>query len=295
MKKTFYLLAFVGFLAPQVSFGQVWFNENAVWDYTLTGGMSPSYPYKLMIIGDTIVQGKNCKKLLGGQSTIEVVYESNDSVFLLKSDMFSLIYNFNMLSGDSIVISYDNPIDSLRSFILDSIGYISLNGEIRRVQYLRTLMEFVLSNFYIPVRVIEGIGMVHRWDGPSQNYSYFFINTLSPSVFLDLPWPHFCSFYDDNIIYDPFEKCIHESLSTKEPAFATQVIISPNPSSHHITLSYATEIKLLKASLLSPAGATLFTKEKPSNELTLDSETKGLFFLKLEFEEGIIMKKIIRN
>ena len=171
MKKLYSLL-----LVFLLSFGasaQVFATLGAEWHYTnLESGWMPNRGYeKVTAVGDTVIQGKVCRKL---ERTLVTTYSSTvqslpdeflhingDTVFLLQADsLFHVLYNFAAQPGDSWIIlgrtSWGDPTLGDVVVTVDSISVTSINGHQLRQLHVSTTTS--LTSFGHPSTITEKLG-----------------------------------------------------------------------------------------------------------------------------------------
>lgn len=121
-----------------------WAPEGAVWHYTYySGGWGIYVSYMTMtVIGDTLIDGRNCSilNLVGPGDSIPYynalyyTYQSNDTVFLYDGTQFRMLYNFNVVPGDSFETYTPHDIglcwgeDPTTQVVVDGVGYELVNG-----------------------------------------------------------------------------------------------------------------------------------------------------------------------
>ena len=128
--------------------GQVWIDSGAVWHYDyLNVGYWGFYKYEY--VQDTLIQGKNCQKIIGSsyafthdqysnlvllfhhQLSNNYTFVSGDTVFYLNNGEFFVLFNFGATIGDNWIISTTNPYgfcdDTSRVEVIDT-GKLTLNS-----------------------------------------------------------------------------------------------------------------------------------------------------------------------
>jgi hypothetical protein len=149
----------------------------AKWYYTQTG-IGDLKTYKTIeSVGDTIIEGKSCRKLLEVSRNlfapirdIRIMYSKNDSVSEYYNSSFHLLYDFGAMKGDTITLDVNLP-----KMIIDSTSTIGINGSVHKVQYV-TCSDGMMVEF--GGKVIEGIGNLifmfptydNNYDGPLRCY-----------------------------------------------------------------------------------------------------------------------------
>ena len=180
---------------------QGWFQDNDEWGYKYNDGFTGTYGFtETSIAGDTIINGIDCKILNSrttaysqsqrdtiGFSFYEIYFEENRKVFFWDGNEFQMIYDMELVTGDTIWIGADNYSES-DPWVLDSVDYIERDGERLLCQYFN-LSERAI-NFYgvSTVKVVEGIGATNGFD--------FSLNWNNYLLF-DIPTNELCDFSRD--------------------------------------------------------------------------------------------------
>lgn len=148
-----------------LTFGQEFAPIGATWHYSL-GSINPEYESFKTIKSnsDTTIYGIVCKKLVeeenGSTVYTHFVYMKNDSVYFYADEAFHLLYDFNAVAGDTIILDYyaagTTDKEPLKLFV-NSIETININSEVRIVQDVTGLNELAIS---FSGKVIEGIGNI---------------------------------------------------------------------------------------------------------------------------------------
>jgi hypothetical protein len=186
-------------------------------------------------ISDTIINTINCRKLIrtsryaGIPQTSELfMYSSNDSVFYYANNEFNLLYNFSAATDDTVTLGYfTNHDGSPLKMIIDSTGSITINGHVRKIQYV-TCGDGISIEF--GGSVISGIGnseyMFPRpdgyTDGPLRCY-----NDSNTGLFINQNHP-------DNGWN--FQDCEQTITGIEENSQSRMIDIFPNPSTSLITI-----------------------------------------------------------
>jgi hypothetical protein len=256
MKRLLLLLPFLIplLLAAQVEFaplGATWYFEDN----------SPPLPWKLAYIkvevtGIDTIQGRACKRIeskniFGGSdwgcsyyAPLLHTFEKDGRVYAYQNGSFDLLYDFNATVGESWVIKTPPLIwgDSL-VVLVDSISFISVNGNLLKVQHV--------SNPGVPIgallvwdsRIIESIGntgfITPQW--PTCDPWIFGLRCYQDDS-LDL---HFVTFPCDST---------KSYIATQEPVLSSG-LFTPNPvMGNTVVLSEAIDAD--RVMLQSTLGAT---------------------------------------
>ncbi len=146
---------------------QRWAPVGAKWWYSSYALNKDNYVTPLESIGDTIIQGKNCKVIqsigIGGctfgyQMIPIYIYSDTSKVFYFNSNLnqFCLLYDFDKLPGEIFYIKTEEN-DSV-GFLIDSIGYTIVDSSMLKVQYVTTIFNFNSIWIGSSGRIIEGLG-----------------------------------------------------------------------------------------------------------------------------------------
>ena len=200
----------------------------------------------------------------------------------------TILYDFNLLVGDTITYSYP----AIFSRVLENIDSVQLpTGEYRK-RYIFNSTGYL----GLPDTVIEGIGSVH-WIG--------LFNPLVIAILTNGDMYNFTCFKQNEIIYylnNP--KCDHcfctflteiENVKAKE-----KLLISPNPFTYQTTLKTDNYLQNATLTLYNSLGQQIRQVQNISGltfNLKRENLPIGLYFLKLSQENKIITtdKLVISN
>ncbi len=145
MKTT--LLITLSFFWSNLSFSQVWIDQDAIWHYNIdAGGLFQGFS-RYDYTRDSLIQGHNCQLIdksqhrvqnFGGiyshsdhQMETNFTYTNGDTVFWLVENEFKVLYNFGAQIGDTwSIANADVATDCLEAIVeVDSIGTILMNGQ----------------------------------------------------------------------------------------------------------------------------------------------------------------------
>ena len=142
-------------------FSQEWFPNGASWYYTqiiLFEGETYNY---FEVTGDTLIQGKECKIISGScfcgiPNVGGILYEEGDRVFAYneEADSFRILYDFNLVAGDTLIFEGDPNGAGDGMVLIDSITYIQVGSLNLRVQHITHLSFYVVWGD----KIIERIG-----------------------------------------------------------------------------------------------------------------------------------------
>jgi len=171
MKKQLFLIVFL-FSTFHSLHSQDWFAADNTWVYRSYQLEYNGYA-EASIIGDTTINNIPAKimnfahsvgnPLVAGIMNFEgqvIVHEKNDSVFYLNSiNDFTLMYDFNMVPGDTMMIFGENKgmsCDDPTVLFLDSLSTLTQGTQSFRVQHM-TVIDPVFNDTF-PKDIIEFIG-----------------------------------------------------------------------------------------------------------------------------------------
>ncbi|MBK7093939.1 MAG: T9SS type A sorting domain-containing protein [Saprospiraceae bacterium] len=229
-------------------------------------------------ISDTVIEGKSCKKLNQVSAYIPpnrpslFLYSKNDSVLVYEERSFHLLYDFGAVKGDTIELGYLAYNGSPLKMIIDSTGTITINGQLKKLQYV-TCGDGMVIEF--GGKVIEGIG----------NTEYMF-----PRLDGNLDGPLRC--YENNILglflnpFHPnngwdFQNCEQIITGINDLHVTETISIYPNPVKSSFTLTNldrVTEFEIFDIhGRKVMKGIVNFTQV-----IKIEDLPKGLYFLKLQ-------------
>ena len=134
-----------------------------VWTYSdiETAGHHSS-PRALSSIADSVINGQLTHLVVGNcfcsGSTANYLFELNRRVYMYHQQLnqFSLLYDFNLNSGENYIFHPPNAQDSFY-VVVDSTGMDTINGQFRKTQFVHT-QNISQASFDFSGKIIEGIG-----------------------------------------------------------------------------------------------------------------------------------------
>ena len=281
------VLLISGILLSRTLVAQEWFPLGASWYYNqiiLFNGESYRY---FEVTGETVIQGKNCKIITGSCSCGVsgyggYVYEEDDKVFTFDSDAgtFKLLYDFNLVVGDTLKLETYASSGEDALFLIDSITFIQLDTLQLRVQHLTQLSLFVgLGN-----KIIERIG--------SDVCMYPQSTVCDPST-------GGLRCYEDAELglinfQSPERPCDYITSAVPEME-EKEIKIFPNPSTGilHIESDKSIEKIELFNSVFNPC-YTLNNPDLSNAEINLESLPLGVYILRIStHNKSVFFKRII--
>jgi hypothetical protein len=293
MKKIIFIIVLA---LPLGVFAQEFAPIGAIWHNSQSSWIIPDLiTYKTIeSLSDTMINGKECKKLIEVErlysdtvnTFIHYMFSENDSVFFFKDNSFHLLYDFGAEAGDTIVLDYYLTSEGTPLLmIIDSTGTIDINGEQRKIQYVRC-GDGIFIEFGGPM--IEGIGSTYflfptydgTVNGPLRCYQDDVIGLYINYFYSNFGWN-----------YEDFNQIITD---IDESGYSNAIIIYPNPSLNRIyiknpNLSSIYRINDIHGILIDQGQLDL------SGEINIQGLTKGTYILQLITDNQVIVRKIIKN
>ncbi len=266
----------------------------SIWHYT-QGTINPDLTSFKTIesISDTTINGIQCRKMIEVErylDTTNIIYHymhsENDSVFFFAENEFHLLYDFSANTGDTIILDYFPTYDgSPLKMIIDSTGTIIVNDDERKIQYI-TCGDGIVIEF--GHHVIDGIG----------NTSFMF-----PTLDGTMNGPLRC--YQDSIVdlfLNPFhpnygwnhQDCEEIITGIEETESIEIISVFPNPTKSSISIKNIdrkTAYKIFNINGKEIKQGVIYK----SNEISIKELSKGIYFIELENENILTLKKIIKE
>jgi len=305
MKKS--IIIFVLFSFSLIAQAQVWIDQGAIWHYKYSGLVSGGF-VKINYTKDTIIANRNCQQLVpvkyvffadsnhvvffGGAFSLNPEYTSvsGDTVFYLLNNQFQVLYNFNVQPGDSWDLGVDtNFFKCSKSTVrVDSVGIITINNHNYRWIYVNSLPN---SSKILQGRIIERFGSASGYLFPVDNF-------CDSNIAVDADYMSFLCYKDTTFTqYNPTNSSCEPYLNIVSSKLADLYLnIYPNPANDVIFISQ-TGYKISAIKVFNPQGQQVITKPVKPNENTLtiaiNTLSKGIYFLQLNTDIGIVSKKFI--
>ncbi len=234
----------------------------------------------LFINGDTIINGISWLMLDGDKSCsfsnpdfLPLIRETNRKWMLydVNSGEESVLYDFNLIAGDSYIIEIFGPNFSIEVNI-DSTSNRMINGTQRTVQHIQVI-DF-------GVEIIEGVGCT--------TYLFPQGNICDPHT-----GPIRC--FQNNIELVDFDlerDCdeTHLTNNTNQILNESELTIYPNPSKTNNQVFIHTNFKIEKIEVINQLGKKIKTLP---NELNLRFEETGLYYLRIGAGGKSTVKKVL--
>jgi len=210
----------------------------AMWVYKFRSSSGAVSTCSLKSVKDTIVNGKQCKKIdsnCGGCSwpQYSILYSENSIIYFYNpnNNSFSVLYDFNKTVGQTYTTKFD--VDSV-IFKVDSISIININGDNLRQMYVHVTFHPFSLDVY-DGKIIENIGhtgFFFPWDNASCVEG-------SVTVGQPVPGPGPLGCYSDTIIglYSTAKIPDCTTNKIKNPPIVNVLKIYPNPNDGNFTLT----------------------------------------------------------
>jgi len=292
MKKTIFLLILI--TVTMQNYAQEFAPVGAIWHYTQRTINPDLTSFKTIeSISDTSINGIQCRKMIEVERYLDTtnviyhyMYSENDSVFFFAENDFHLLYDFGANTGDTIILDYFSTYDGTPlKMIIDSTGTIMVNNQEREIQYITCGDGMVIEFGH---HVIEGIG----------NTSFMF-----PTLDGSLDGPLRC--YQDNntdLFLNPFhpnygwnhQDCEEIITGIEEIKSTENVSVFPNPTKNIISIKNIDRETAYK--IFNINGKIIIRGIiSESNEINIKEFSKGIYFIELENENMLTVRKIIKK
>lgn len=225
------------------------------------------------------------------------MYESEEQLYYWVQDEFRLLYDFTMSVGDTMEL-FGDPLDSDFNceesvfFVLDSLGLVSLNQTDKSVQYGKIYNPF--SEELFTATIIETIGLVNLESEEYERSGYLIPSVIFPCAF-DVTDFSFCSYQGTNISYNPTGQNCEVLPSATLEWLEIPIDIWPNPFNNILNVTYPKGMVPKRIRVVSTTGQLLEIINAPSTELTFKNNYQGMIILLMEFEEGLVLRKLIKR
>ncbi len=294
----------------------LWFADRATWIYrwSVFGGLGYE---KAQVVGDTMLLGTSCKILqrsiffsrapfIEGDTLMpepDYMYESNDSIFHFEDGAFTLIYNFNMKEGDSLVITgfLDGAGFQCPSsvFVVDSNSNLSVQGVNLRVQLGHVITEGVRDESAV-YTIIEGMGFTYKqyltdgMPGSPMKFGHL-IPANALTCHLDGDYWQFCSYQTEAVSFNPGDEDCTSDFTL--PALETTnhaIEVSPNPTRGVVHLKSSNRpVKMVR--VYSSMGTLIQQINYPDQQFELVGGHRGLLVLHFYLPGEVVVRKLIRH
>ncbi len=309
MKKAAFLtLAAISFLIYQNSYGQnyVPFSTTiAKWDCLFWNQWGPTdivlTNYKYIMSGDTLIKGRQYKKMffkddfsnplryIGGlreDTSRQIFFFPYSTSFMTTAPITfpndtveQLLYTFNNLSiGTTLPINTGNAVITVNG--IDSV----LVGTTYHKRYAIHNQNML----GMPEYWIEGIGSTKELFSP---FTYEF-----EWIFYTLCYEDSMSYHINNPNQNSLDSC-HYMSGLKEYSANSIFQTYPNPASNHLTIESSTLFKEATISILNIESQILIqqTMQQPQTIIDVSGFARGMYFVKINSDKGIEIKKFVKE
>lgn len=272
--------------------------ENIISDYKLWSVVqndtnnNPS-SYYLKFTYDTLINGLEYTKLEKSTHPLMIVWQGvgfiredlEKRVFHWHNGVESLIYDFDLIKGDTIELGNILFPNSLSSVIVDTIFIEEIAFEDRDVFKLRNLNNNTTEYW------VEGIGSMAGLDKSGYQTLETENITFELLCFTEFDTVKFSNTNYSSCYYAP--SLINENK-------LSNIVVYPNPTNKYLFISENdnTTFQVKNIGIFDFTGKNI--KQiliKQSNNLTLDVSDlqNGIYFLKIQTDKGVITNKFIKN
>lgn len=280
------------------------FIDGLQWEYNMTSFSDPTLrSNKLRIIGDTVIQRKDCKILerefvsCNSRPKREYLYMEDQQVYYyhFNDRKFQPLYDFSLEVGDTTRVRLWGPYLSRGDYMyikIDSIGSIDFNGhELKDMYYYfgyENNLGEVKFSYWKKFRIIEGVG-------ETDNLFYFVETGFCHGLYVD----DLRCFYHPEYGYLNLnnDECSIITSSKDYILEKSSYRIYPNPTKGNIEIIPAENLKMETISILDCTGKTVLEnssiKNKNQLKLNIESLTTGLYILRIKTEDDLIFNERI--
>lgn len=277
-----------------------WIKENAVWHFQYSN-ISNGW-IKVWDDGDTVVQNITCTKLKskkheffitgpdGGMMETEsdyidgIIYYQNDTVFYWDYNHFSVLYDFNALTGDSWILHHSAApsfgCNDTSICQVTNVDNVVLGGNSYKQLYLSPSSD---AN-------VQVNGNVNARFGTIGSYILPFGRSCDGTI-VEFDQISLICFQDDSLYYNPTGGACEYYLGLNESA-KTLISVFPNPSSGKIEL--LSDVPLTQIKVMNVLGVVLkkVDTEFTMKEIDLSELPQGTYYLDIENQNG---EKIVKT
>jgi hypothetical protein len=311
-------LLFIILIVPLVSKAQSWYPIGATWYYNDQEMQTfPAHGYtKYVVVKDTVVLAKPSKLIsreviryngiILSTDTL-IVSEDSSKVYYYNNNAFQLMYDFNLIVGDTLNINIQSSAfcDSISPLIVDSIRNVNINGELLKIQYVSGIFYYSvivgMPPDTITYPIIEKIGV----DALCMSCSNFIFNPICNEE--QFVWTGLRCYHDKDISYTgcywmshftgaPCDTLINGPTNLPFSYENQNVELFPNPSSDNVNINNVSDFS--KIEIYDSCGKLLNEYTNPSKKININikSYPQGLYFIILKGDH-ILPKyfKIIKN
>jgi hypothetical protein len=306
MKKKLFTTIFLIVFQVGILFGQEFAPIGAKWHYTENFAFSGDISYLYIeSVGDTIINGKECKVLENNGGLFCVFHNERDFVYYEDSiayfyvpqiDSFQVLFNMRAQKDSSwINIFWTEPIAKLDTIqiVVDSVSFVTINSNnLKKLHVTYKSLNYGWENMQYPGEIIERIGDI----------SYLFnLYSLSGMV-CDANYSGGLRCYEDSELgfYSTgiADSCNYTYIWTgiESENAGSAFKIYPNPATDRVEIESTTN-KKFTISLSDLSGKTLIETELfGSSGIDLTDFQKGIYLLKITSEDKVSeVRKIIKN
>jgi hypothetical protein len=297
MKKIFLALFSICFLTN--IFAQDFAPIGAKWHYTEEFSFSGDISYLYVeSVADTIIKGKNCRKLVsngglmcGYHSYNDYVYNQDSTVYfyLAATNTFQILYDFKTKKDSSWIVVYSTyffPYLDTMKVTVDSISYVNINGyNLKKLWVAYKPMQTGFGIYYHST-IVDKIG----------DFNYLF-NLETYRLACDGNYsqglrcyqdPQF-GFYNTGIASSCTYTGINEIMSDK-------IEIYPNPATDLINISFYKRYKEeLKLNIYTITGVLIKSETLTQNNQQINTEelSNGLYLVEIKSKDKSAIQKLI--
>ena len=263
-------------------------------DHEIAG--NHSYPRGIVSIADTVVNGQPAHIVIGdclcGGGQTNYLYELNRRVYFFnfQTSQFNILYDFNLNAGDYYMLYPQGIVSDSFYVMIDSTGTDTINGFLRKTQYVHVQPFFPQIPYAFSGKIIEGIGSEFCL---YPQYGFCDPPTSGLRCYQD----SILGFYDTHLA--PACDSIYViNIGIDEAAQEITAAVSPNPFSQgtEITIHSPANIEGT-ITVTDPAGRRVFAEAFSGNKIRLDGSRldAGIYFFNLQMGDSYSAGKFIKD
>jgi hypothetical protein len=242
-------------------------------------------PTGIIKLGDTLIDNKHYVVIYDsmpmGDGAIKILREDSATrkVFKRENDQDVLLFDFSLQVSDKIILSNGGE------YTVSSIDSVSVRGGVRKRLYLTHSM---FGNQYW----VEGVG--------NTEHPLLQLNPLSVPVSLICSFQNGVNVFNRGIYSSSQDTsdCKAYNISSKRILTENSLKVYPNPATNILHIEFTSTVPN-KIEVMDLQGRTVFAESilptQKTCEISLGNLSNGVYFVKLYSDEGVVLKKVIKE
>ncbi len=288
MKQFFFLLLFISFFTPakaqQVEFAPV--GTEITYYYFKPFTLEDGYVYAQSLF-DTVLLGKNCKRMVVPGNWFRYIHQSNDSIFYLDqfNQQFRYLFKNRFMVGDTFQVN--SSLGHSNFFVVDAVDTLMFNNEVVHKYHMHVPLDDYYNTLTIYDRYGPSRGFWSNWCGLPCDATYYDMRCFLDNI---IPVQHANGLpcFED----DPLDAGVLPD---------TALAAIPNPTSGPFRLSgFPSAMQLQKGhweifnamGKLESSGP--FTSLGSALELDLSGVAPGVYSVKITAGSGAAVSRVVK-